>query len=123
MPPDSRIAEINKLITSIAENKLPLLDLYTEVQKNGTSGINSLIRNPENNGGADGIYLTAEGYRRLAEMVFKTIQSNNIPAKRIACLGDSLTYGVNAKGAGTVEGDTYPGKLLLLLRESDNVKE
>lgn len=116
--PNARIIEANKVIRAIAEkNKVPLVDFYSEVQKKGTAGKESLIRNPENNGGTDGIHPTPEGYRRLAEMVCQTMRSNRISAQRIVCLGDSITYGANVKGAGTVGGDTYPGQLLLMLKD------
>ncbi len=118
MSPDTRIAEANKVIKNIAEqNKIPLADFHAEVMKKGTSGKDSLIRNPDNHGGLDGVHPTPEGYRKLAEMVFQTIKTNKIDARRIVCLGDSITYGVSVNGAGTVGGDTYPGQLLLLLNE------
>ena len=116
MSPNARILEANRIIKSIAEkNKLPLVDFHAEVMKQGTSGKDSLIRNPDNHGGLDGVHPTPAGYRRLAEMVFQAIRANRISAPRIVCLGDSITYGANVKGAGTVGGDTYPGQLLLLL--------
>ncbi len=119
MSPNARIVEANKIIRSAAEkNKLPLVDFYAEVRKQGTAGKDSLIRNPDNRGGVDGVHPTPAGYRRLAEMVFQAIRTNKINARRIVCLGDSITYGISVKGAGTAEGDTYPGQLLLLLNES-----
>lgn len=118
MSPDSRIAEANKIIKNIAkQNKIPLADFHAEVIKKGTSGKDSLIRNPDNHGGPDGVHPTPEGYQKLAEMVFQIIKTNKIDVRRIVCLGDSITYGANVKGAGTVGGDTYPGQLLLLLNE------
>ncbi len=116
MSPNARIIEANKIIRNTAEkNKIPLADLYAEVMKQGTSGKNSLIRNPDNLGGVDGVHLTPEGYRKLAEMVFQKIRTNKINARRIVCLGNSITYGVSVNGAGTASGDTYPGQLQLLL--------
>jgi len=116
MSPNARIIEANKIIKNTAEkNKLPLVDFYAEVMKQGTSGKNSLIRNPDNLGGVDGVHPTPEGYRKLAEMVFRAIKTNKIDARRIVCLGDSITYGVSVNGAGTASGDTYPGQLQLLL--------
>ena len=118
MSPNARIIEANKILKNLAQkNKLPLADFHAEVMKQGTSGKDSLIRNPDNRGGLDGVHPTPEGYRRLAELVFQTIRTNKINARRIVCLGDSITYGANVKGAGTVGGDTYPGQLLLLLNE------
>ena len=41
---------------------------------------------------------------------------------RVACVGDSITYGVNLSGAGTATGQTYPGVLAGLLGSGYNVQ-
>ena len=34
---------------------------------------------------------------------------------KVACVGDSITYGQYMTGAGTADGDAYPGQLRSLL--------
>jgi fibronectin type 3 domain-containing protein/lysophospholipase L1-like esterase len=41
---------------------------------------------------------------------------------RVACVGDSITYGVDLTGAGTATGQTYPGILQSLLGAGYNVQ-
>ena len=41
---------------------------------------------------------------------------------RVACVGDSITYGVNLSGAGTATGQTFPGVLAGLLGSNYNVQ-
>jgi len=39
-----------------------------------------------------------------------------LPASRVVCLGDSITMGIAMQGEGTATGDTYPGRLAVMLR-------
>ena len=48
-------------------------------------------------------------------MLKTIIDEHDLPTNRIACLGDSITYGSAMKGQGGAEYDTYPGQLLKLI--------
>ena len=52
---------------------------------------------------------------QTAELLKKVIDENNLPINRIACLGDSITFGSAMKGQGSCTGETYPGRLSALL--------
>jgi lysophospholipase L1-like esterase len=52
---------------------------------------------------------------KLAEMIKAEIDRMKLHCERIACLGDSTTYGAGMTGHGTATGDTYPGVLKQLL--------
>lgn len=78
----------------------------------------SLLRCVANSGARDGVHLTANGYRLLADEVAKALRDRVRPGETVACIGDSLTYGSHMKGAGGVQGDTYPAFLLADLSQS-----
>ena len=112
LPPNARIRSLNAILQRIAgKHGIPLVDFYSEAARKGTTGAASLIRNPRNGGGRDGIHLTPEGYRILAELIFKAVAKLNFKQGRIFCIGDSITYGAGVQGGGTVTGDTYPARL------------
>jgi acyl-CoA thioesterase I len=62
---------------------------------------------------SDGVHLTSSGYRLLADTFLKAAPALEARS-RIACIGDSLTFGAGVKGAGTISGETYPAWLLRL---------
>ncbi|NOY82479.1 MAG: esterase [Kiritimatiellaeota bacterium] len=98
---------------------LPLVDINLVFSRLGASETNGggLIRAPANSGARDGVHPTPEGYRIIAAMAFQAIRDNHLPAKRVVCFGDSITYGANVKGQGTAEGETYPGFLAQFLED------
>ena len=55
----------------------------------------------------------------LAEAVFQCDEKNGFSTERVACIGDSITFGSAVKGAGTNEGECYPAVLRTLLRMRD----
>lgn len=59
----------------------------------------------------DGVHLTAAGYQLLGETVLSAVQSVAQAGDIVTCIGDSITYGLKADGAGTITGDTYPAVL------------
>ena len=118
--PSERIIKANQIVRKLAENnQCRLVDFYQIVRQRGdVDGKASLIRNPANGGGEDGVHPGAEGYKILAGAIFAIIKDENLPAGKIVCLGDSITCGAGVKGEGTAAGETYPGKLAELLSES-----
>ncbi len=80
----------------------------------------SLLRNPANSKSEDGVHPTAEGYRRLSLMLAEAVRETGKTRGRIACIGDSITYGAHMRGAGTVAGDTYPAQLYRILNQPNH---
>ena len=116
LPPNERIRQFNAIIEKTAkESKIPFADFYSIVLKHGCEGKQSYLRLPENCGDADGIHLTDDGYAALAKTISETIRKAGFQPKKILCIGDSITYGVGTKTAGTVTGNTYPAILKRLL--------
>jgi lysophospholipase L1-like esterase len=60
---------------------------------------------------SDGVHLTALGNKLLAKTFFDVVAPQLQGQETIVCLGDSLTFGYLNKGAGTIEGETYPAIL------------
>ena len=118
LKPSERIRKYNKLIAETAsEQNVIFNDFYAAVmRKGGASGDRaSLIRNTANSKVKDGLHLTAEGAKLLAETVAEKLDGKVGKTDRILCLGDSITYGAALSGAGTVTGQTYPAWLKTLL--------
>lgn len=116
--PSELIKKYNKIIAAVcAENKVIFNDFHAEVMKKGgaTGSRSSLIRNVANTNIKDGLHLTAEGAKLLAETVAKALDGKVKDNDRILCLGDSITYGAGLSGAGTVTGETYPAWLKTIL--------
>ena len=112
--PNVRIKNFNRILSEVAkEKKVPLADFYSVAAKYGTSGKNSLLQIPANNGGDDGIHLTAAGYEMLARCIASTIRQAGYTPRKVLCLGDSLTYGIGVKSAE----QTYPVKLEQILNQ------
>ena len=118
LPPSRRIEKYNGVIADVAaRNGVILNDFHAAVMKRGgASGDRaSLIRNAANSGVKDGLHLTSEGAKLLAETVARVLEGKVRDNDRILCLGDSITYGAALSGAGTVTGETYPAWLKTLV--------
>lgn len=63
----------------------------------------------------DNVHPTPAGYTVLASTVLKAYADNKLSKYTIVCFGDSITYGSQVEGAGSIEGDTYPAQLYKLL--------
>ena len=114
LPPSRRIKMYNGFTADVAARTgVVLNDFHAAVTgRGGASGEgSSLIRNVANSGTKDGLHLTAEGAKLLAETVARALDGKVDENDRILCLGDSITYGAALSGAGTVTGETYPAWL------------
>lgn len=81
-------------------------------------GKSSWLQNRENGGRLDGVHPTAEGYRAMAELIAVELVKKGWQSRSpIVCLGDSITFGQGVKGAGTIEGESYPACLGGLLSQ------
>ena len=107
VPPEERVAAANRVIVSVAEE--------TGALAKELSAADSYLTNPNNSDYRDGVHPNRRGYALTATLILDAIRRNGLPCSRIACLGDSITYGQYMSGAGTAEGDTYPGQLHTLL--------
>lgn len=106
-----RYREIAKKVA--AEKNTLLLDLYALTQAHGGAeeSADSLIRNMKNGGGDDGTHFNSRGYQLIADELYEILKDKVQAGDRIVCLGDSITYGANLPGAGTVSGQNYPSYL------------
>lgn len=119
--PNARIDRANDIIRKTAEKlKLPLYDLHRAIMNHAPlESAESLLRNTANVKSADGVHLTAAGADILGRAVADMIRTARMNPERIACLGDSNTYGAGLQGAGTVEKETYPAVVLRELTNKD----
>lgn len=119
LPIDERLAMLNAAIEDIASARsLPLIDLYRLITPVDDSAA-SMVLNLANSNYNDGMHLTADGYKIMAENVFAIICKEFRNIRNIVCLGDSITYGVYMPGKGSADssGLTYPGQLSALLNQ------
>jgi len=111
----------NARIRQLAKQyQLPCVDLHERVAALGgaTVASNSLVRCEMNCGAKDGVHLTREGYAVLGNLVADVLLPQVQAGDRIVCYGDSLTFGVHVKGAGSTEGETYPAIVQQRLMQS-----
>ncbi|MBE6380843.1 MAG: hypothetical protein E7047_07930 [Lentisphaerae bacterium] len=110
-----KINKINQYLRELGkEFNIPVAD-YNLKFAGDIRSKESLLRNLANCNSADGVHPSADGYRVLALLLKEIIDQYDLPTGRVACLGDSITYGSAMKGQGGAEYDTYPGQLLKLL--------
>jgi len=111
-PDERRIAYNNAIREVAAAQGATLLELGAVFEKIGQAGTDkaSLLRNEANSHVKDGVHPTANGYRVIALAVFDCITYKQLPAKRVVCLGDSITM-----GSGVTEAESYPANLRKLL--------
>lgn len=114
--PEERVAAANRVIASVAEETgAVLIDLHSAFLQKELSAADSYLTNPNNSPYRDGVHPNREGYALTAKLILEAIRRHHLPCLRIACLGDSITYGQYMTGAGTADGDAYPGQLRSLL--------
>jgi len=69
----------------------------------------------------DGVHLSKEGYRAVGTHITDTFSKRYGPGPRIACLGDSLTYGYVTNSFGSYKADAHPEFLAMAGYESLNL--
>jgi lysophospholipase L1-like esterase len=115
---EAHLALYDAAVRDLAQrNGLPLADLHGAIAARAVppEGADSLIRNQANSQSADGVHLTAEGYRLMAGLYAAILKDRIHPGNLVVCLGDSITFGAHMPGAGSAQGQTYPAWLNLLL--------
>lgn len=114
---DERLDMLNQTIRATAnERYIPLVDVNKLIDPVDDT-VYSMVLNVANSGRHDGMHMTDEGYKVIAENVCKVIKENYPNARSVVCFGDSITYGVYMPGKGTAEEEakTYPGQLCKML--------
>jgi lysophospholipase L1-like esterase len=94
--PSERMEEVRRILVGIARKRgVGLVDFhrYLTGNKLGDERATSLLRNPANSDAKDGVHLTPEGSRRLAELVATELKRMGLNRGTIVCLGDSITLG------------------------------
>ena len=121
--PESRVRMANAaVVEEAARAGAALVDLHAAFSATDLESVYGYLRHRRNYDGVDdGCHPTAEGYRKMAFLVHDKIRALGWDVSRIACVGDSITYGAYERGAGeaTRDGRNYPGLLHLLLEPND----
>jgi len=115
-----RLQAANHIVREVArEFRAPLIALDKLIAPVDDTA-ESLVMNEANSGRRDGIHLTANGLKIMAEAAFAVRRDHFPQARTIVCFGDSITYGVYMPGKGTAEvtASTWPGVLHRLLAAS-----
>ena len=119
--PDEKICQANGIVYEMSrKHGLRLVDINRVLVSKGDIGECrcSLVRNIVNSGDEDGLHLTAAGYKIIATEIYNEIKEYQ-DVRKIICLGDSITYGIHMRGAGTSNGATYPAYLFSLFHENN----
>jgi len=121
--PNVKIDSLNKLVKKLSKaSQSHFIDLHAVFKAAGSPNrtVNSLTVNEANMGIADGIHPTKEGYALIANTIYRHLVKQGLLKKnrKIICFGDSMTYGSFMKGAGTVDGETYPAVLKELIERN-----
>mgnify|MGYP002398239103 CR=1 FL=1 len=112
--PEEKRAALNNIIKeTAARRQTALLDVGSLFEKIGNIGTEAscLLLNEANSPRKDGVHPTPEGYRVIGLAVYDYIMYNQLPAGRIVCFGDSITW-----GDGSLDKDSYPAYLKRLLQ-------
>ncbi|OHE71256.1 MAG: hypothetical protein A2007_03090 [Verrucomicrobia bacterium GWC2_42_7] len=115
--PETKVKKYNDALKAVAlKEKLSLVDIHRLFSAIGNIGIDreSIIRNSANSDAKDGVHPTYDGYRLIAATVHEFLQLQQMNPQKVACVGDSITFGVHVRGEGTSCGQTYPALLSAL---------
>ncbi len=117
VPPSERIAVANEIVREEAARAgAVLVDLHADFAKTDLDAVNGYLFNRKNGDGTDdGCHPNHHGHSRIAWLLKKAIDEVHADTARVACLGDSITYGHGVSGSGSAAGDCYPGRLNVLL--------
>lgn len=75
-----------------------------------------MIMNEKNSNKRDGVHPTPEGYKFIAKIIAQSLEDQKLQLSgKVVCFGDSITFGLDVCGEGTVEGETYPAYLKEIL--------
>lgn len=88
---------VNGLIKKLSmEYRQIFLDMHHIFDTSGNVGEKpeSWLQNEANSGVKDGVHPTPEGYRAMAVSIYECIIRNELPRRKIVCLGDSITAGL-----------------------------
>jgi lysophospholipase L1-like esterase len=90
--PNGRVDLANAVITQVAaEKNATLVDIFSIFDGRVNMDADSLIKNPANGGGEDGVHPTDEGYELMMDAIYAAIVENDFPIHKIVCFGDSIT--------------------------------
>jgi lysophospholipase L1-like esterase len=106
--PNQRIDDTNQEIRNAAtEAGARIADFHAVIERAG--GATQEIS-------TDGVHFNRVGYRLLAETVMASLPPS-ARTQKILCFGDSLTYGIGVRAAGSAKDnpDTYPQQLKRIL--------
>ncbi len=111
--PDEVMVKVCDIVKGLAaEYSCHFVDLHGEFVGRGlpTHNEDIYIRNQKNSRVKDGVHPTAAGYKLMGEILCNYFTQHKLQTRyqTIVCLGDSITKGSGASGAGTVEGENYP---------------
>ncbi len=114
--PNKKLEVVSEILrTKSAQNNLLFVDIFNQFKKKGIPDHNkdNIIRNEFNSGAHDGVHPTPQGYRMIADKIFKKLLDNGKIEEgiKIICFGDSITLGAHVVGEGTASGETYPAYL------------
>ena len=100
-----------------------MVDVFKEFQNKNIPVHNEdvFLMNQKNSGKRDGVHPTAEGYQLIAEIIAASLEKQQIELDgKVICFGDSITFGMDVLGEGTVEGETYPAFLKRIVMKKKN---
>ena len=121
--PNERVQLMNAIIwEEAAAAGASVIDLYSVFAETDLESVHGFIRHRRNYQGVDdGCHPTRSGYRKMARLIYDRIRALNADTTRIACIGDSITYGAYTPGEGKAElnGLNYPGLLNRMLNPVD----
>ena len=94
-----------------------VVDVYAAFAATDLEAVSGYIRHRRNFTCDDGCHPTYHGYLRMAGMLLDRIRELGLDTARIACVGDSITYGsyMYGEGKAQIDGENYPGFLNRLL--------
>ena len=116
--PNERVKVVNAIVREeAAAAGASVVDVNAVFAGTDLESIGGYIHQRRNFTYDDGCHPTVVGYHRMAGLLFDRIRELGLDTTRVACIGDSITYGSYMHGEGKAEpgGKNYPGLLNRLL--------